>query len=222
MIVAIDGQAGSGKSTLGQRLARELGMLYVDTGAMYRAVGLYFLRRGADPSRELTRLIEEMDLDCKPAPDGFKVFLDGADVTEAVRDREVGRMASRVAALGPIRARLTELIRRFAALGDLVVDGRDIGTVVFPGAEVKLFLQASPEVRAQRRHTDSAGGRAASVDETLRELEQRDRDDSNRELAPMAVAPDAVVLDTTELSLESAYSRLRAVVDERLGRETGI
>jgi CMP/dCMP kinase len=212
MIVAIDGQAGSGKSTLGIRLARELGMLYIDTGAMYRAAGLHFLRRTLPPESGLEQAVSEMGLECKAGLDGFRVFLDGEEVTELLRDRAVGQMASRVAVLAPVRRRLTEMTRRFADLGDLVVDGRDIGTVVFPGADVKVFLTASPEVRALRRHEDSAGGRAANLGETLRELEQRDRNDSSRSLAPMTAAPDAVVLDTTGLSLDDAYSSLRALV----------
>jgi CMP/dCMP kinase len=215
MIVAIDGQAGSGKSTLGVRLARDLHMEYIDTGALYRAAGLHFLQQGWPGGLAVDGLVQGMDLVGKPGTAGFQVFLDGVDVTERVRERQVGQMASQVASLAAVRQRLTKMIRDFEALGDLVVDGRDIGTVVFPDAEVKVFMTASAQARARRRQDDRAGGAARDLSETLREIEQRDSNDSNRPLAPMAVAPDAVLLDTTEMSLDQAYAALRSLVPAR-------
>jgi cytidylate kinase len=221
MIVAIDGHAGSGKSTLGRRLARETGMLYIDTGAMYRAVGLYLTDRTLPAEPELEELLARMDLRMEVEADQFRILLDGADVTERLRGREVGQTASRVASMGAVRRRLTALVRSLRPLGDLVVDGRDIGTVVFPDADLKVFLTASAEERARRRHLDAAGGRAETMQKTQQEIEQRDRADSSRSLAPLARAADAVTLDTTRLTQEEAFRRLVELVHERAGRSRG-
>lgn len=216
MIVAIDGHAGSGKSSLGKRLARDLGMLFIDTGAMYRAVALHFLQQSSLSSPDPEVLLGSLRLGFDPRGEDFRVLLDGQDVTERLRERAVGEMASQVVArLAPVRLLVTRQTRAFAALGDLVVDGRDIGTVVFPDADLKVFLTASPEERARRRQLDSAGGQASTIEQTLVEIERRDHRDSSRELAPLAQAPDAVALDTTGLSLDSAYQRLLGLVLER-------
>ncbi len=210
MIVAIDGHAGSGKSSLGRRLARFYRMHYIDTGAMYRGVALGFLRGdysfSAVDGSELSLRLERMNLEFLPTGADFRVFLDGEDVTQVVRQQEVGKLASQVAALEPVRRFLTQMQRSFAAMGDLVVEGRDIGTVVFPAADLKIFLTASSSVRAGRRYTDAAGGSGRTQAETQREIEERDKNDSTREIAPLAQSPDAVFIDTSNLSLDEVFS----------------
>jgi CMP/dCMP kinase len=215
MIVAIDGLAGSGKSSLGMRLARELAMHYIDTGAMYRAAGMYLSTWGDRALEDIELKVSGMELRCEAALDRFRVFLEGMEVTEQLRDRVVGTTASKFAVVPAVRSRINAITRDFRSLGDLVVDGRDIGTVVFPEAELKIFLTASPAARAQRRFTDQAGGRASTVEQTRHELEQRDHADTHRSIAPAALAPDAILLDTTDMSQDEAYGRLRDLILER-------
>ena len=220
MIVAIDGPAGSGKSTTARRVADRLGWLYLDTGAMYRAVGIAFRDRSlpiTDAAAEA--LVPDLDVRLAPGPTGVHVSLDGADVTDRVRTPQAAEDASRVSALPAVRRALVALQRRAArtheATGSgVVVEGRDIGTVVFPDAEVKFFLVADLDARAQRRVADLAAlaartGDAPPAFDTVRaEMAERDRRDASRDLAPLVAAPDAVTLDTTALDIDAQVARV--------------
>lgn len=203
-VIAIDGPSGAGKSTVARRVAERLGYSYIDTGAMYRAMALKVLRSGIDPqdAAAVGRAAEATQVAVSGAPPG-RVWLDGEDVTEAVRDPEVSRVVSRVARVPAVRARLSALQRSLAEPGRVVVEGRDIGTCVLPDAEVKVFLTASLAERARRRQQElERAGHRASVAQVRREMESRDVCDASRELAPLAVAEGAVVIDTTSLSVE--------------------
>lgn len=218
--IAIDGPAGAGKSTLARALARELGYLYVDTGAIYRTVALRAREAGADPSdpEQVAPLLEDLDLRMDYGGDGVqRMFLSGRDVTEAIRENEVSALASKVAALPVVREFLLEFQREQAREHDVVMDGRDIGTVVLPQAGVKIFLTAAPEARARRRTLElHQRGQDADFDEILREIRRRDEQDENRPVAPLRQAEDAVLLDTTNLDLKGSLEALLTLVRERL------
>lgn len=218
--IAIDGPAGAGKSTLARALARELGYLYVDTGAIYRTVALRAREAGADPSdpEQVAPLLEDLDLRMDYGGDGVqRMFLSGRDVTEAIRENEVSALASKVAALPVVREFLLEFQRKQAREHDVVMDGRDIGTVVLPQAGVKIFLTAAPEARARRRTLElHQRGQDADFDEILREIRRRDEQDENRPVAPLRQAEDAVLLDTTNLDLKGSLEALLTLVRERL------
>ena len=201
MVVAIDGPAGAGKSTVARAVARALGFTYLDTGAMYRCVGLAAARRGVAPADVAGAIAIEL---------GERVLLDGEDVTEAIRTPEASEGASRAAADPAVREAMVAQQRRIVADGDWVAEGRDIGTVVAPDAAVKVFLTASPEERARRR-AEQIG---ADVRTVLAEQRIRDERDSTREHAPLAPAPDAVELDTTGLKLEDVVARVTALVND--------
>jgi len=202
MIVAIDGPAGAGKSTVARGVARALGFTYLDSGAMYRCVALAVLERGGEPA-DVARAIE--------VEVGERVLLDGRDVTEAIRTPEVSEAASRVAADPGVREALVEKQRELLASGDWVAEGRDIGTVVAPGAELKVFLSASGEERARRR----AAELGADPDTVLAEQALRDERDRTREHSPLEPAPGAVELDTTGLSVDEVVERIAGLVRER-------
>ena len=202
MIVAIDGPAGAGKSTVARGVARALGFTYLDSGAMYRCVALAVLERGGEPA-DVARAID--------VEVGERVLLDGRDVTEAIRTPEVSEAASRVAADPGVREALVEKQRELIASGDWVAEGRDIGTVVAPGAEVKVFLTASGEERARRR----AAELGADPDTVLAEQALRDERDRTREHSPLEPAPGAVELDTTGLSVDEVVERIAGLVKER-------
>ena len=218
--IAIDGPAGAGKSTLARALARELGYLYVDTGAIYRTVALRAREAGADPSdpEQVAPLLEDLDLRMDYGGDGVqRMYLSGRDVTEAIRENEVSALASQVAALPAVREFLLDFQRKQAREHDVVMDGRDIGTVVLPQAGVKIFLTAAPEARARRRTTELLQrGQDADFDEILREIRQRDQQDENRPVAPLRQAEDAALLDTTNLDLKGSLEALLTLVRERL------
>lgn len=218
--IAIDGPAGAGKSTLARALARELGYLYVDTGAIYRTVALRAREAGADPSdpEQVAPLLEDLDLRMDYGGDGVqRMYLSGRDVTETIRENEVSALASQVAALPAVREFLLEFQRRQAREHDVVMDGRDIGTVVLPQAGVKIFLTAAPEARARRRTAELLQrGQDADFDEILREIRQRDEQDENRPVAPLRQAEDAALLDTTNLDLKGSLEALLTLVRERL------
>ena len=218
--IAIDGPAGAGKSTLARALARELGYLYVDTGAIYRTVALRAREAGADPSdpEQVAPLLEDLDLRMDYGGDGVqRMYLSGRDVTEAIRENEVSALASKVAALPVVREFLLEFQRKQAREHDVVMDGRDIGTVVLPQAGVKIFLTAAPEARARRRTAELLQrGQDADFDEILREIRQRDEQDENRPVAPLRQAEDAALLDTTNLDLKGSLEALLTLVRERL------
>ena len=218
--IAIDGPAGAGKSTLARALARELGYLYVDTGAIYRTVALRAREAGADPSdpEQVAPLLEDLDLRMDYGADGVqRMYLSGRDVTETIRENEVSALASQVAALPAVREFLLDFQRKQAREHDVVMDGRDIGTVVLPQAGVKIFLTAAPEARARRRTAELLQrGQDADFDEILREIRQRDEQDENRPVAPLRQAEDAALLDTTNLDLKGSLEALLTLVRERL------
>lgn len=218
--IAIDGPAGAGKSTLARALARELGYLYVDTGAIYRTVALRAREAGADPSdpEQVAPLLEDLDLRMDYGGDGVqRMYLSGRDVTETIRENEVSALASQVAALPAVREFLLEFQRKQAREHNVVMDGRDIGTVVLPHAGVKIFLTAAPEARARRRTAELLQrGQDADFDEILREIRQRDEQDENRPVAPLRQAEDAALLDTTNLDLKGSLEALLTLVRERL------
>ena len=218
--IAIDGPAGAGKSPLARALARELGYLYVDTGAIYRTVALRAREAGADPSdpEQVAPLLEDLDLRMDYGGDGVqRMYLSGRDVTETIRENEVSALASQVAALPAVREFLLDFQRKQAREHNVVMDGRDIGTVVLPQAGVKIFLTAAPEARARRRTAELLQrGQDADFDEILREIRQRDEQDENRPVAPLRQAEDAALLDTTNLDLKGSLEALLTLVRERL------
>lgn len=218
--IAVDGPAGAGKSTLAKALARALGFLYVDTGAIYRTVGLAALERGLDPAdgAAVSELLPGLSITMGYGEDGLQhMFLDGADVTEAIRHNEVSAAASKAAAIPAVRDFLLEMQRRAAEEHDVIMDGRDIGTVVLPGADVKIFLTASPEDRAMRRFRElEARGTPKDYGELLEEIRRRDDNDSRRAAAPLRPAADAVVLDTTGNTFEQSCRQILEIIRERI------
>jgi cytidylate kinase len=218
VIVAIDGPSGAGKSTLAKRLARELGFTYLDTGAMYRALALKMLRQGISPEDEtkLAVLLRDTEIALRESNGRLEVLLDGVDVADLIRTPEVSQMASKVSARKIVRQRMLELQRAAGARRDIVAEGRDIGTVIFPGAQVKIYLDASVHERARRRYEElRASGRTVSMEETLREMGERDRRDSERDLAPLSRAADAVTVDSSMLSAEAVAERVLELVKTR-------
>jgi cytidylate kinase len=218
LIIAIDGPSGSGKSTLAKRLARELGFIYLDTGAMYRALALKVLRQGVDLADDarLARLVESTAIDLQENNGTLEVLLDGINVADEIRTPEVSQSASKVSALKIVRARMLDLQRGMGQRGSVVAEGRDIGTVVFPNAEIKIFLDASAEERARRRCAElRAAGRPADLSETLREMEERDKRDSERDLAPLRMADDALRIDSSNASADSVAAKVLAKVRNR-------
>lgn len=217
--VAIDGPSGAGKSSLAKRLAKELGYLYVDTGAMYRAIGLYALRAGADPqdAAAVLALLPGIRIELAYVGGAQRVFLNGEDVSEAIRTEAVGMAASGVSAHQGVRDFLLELQRRLARTHDLLMDGRDIGTVILPNATVKIFLTASAEARAARRLAQLLQkGQTADYDTVLADICRRDRQDTERAAAPLRQAPDAVLVDTSELDFEQSFQALKAIILARI------
>ena len=215
-MVAVDGPAGAGKSSACRALARRLGFTYVDTGAMYRAVGVLAAERGVDPddAAALARLVARLDF----ALAGERLLVAGRDLSAAIRRPDAGDLASRVSTQPVVRQRLVALQRALGAGGGVVMEGRDIGTVVFPDASVKLYLDAKPAARAARRAAELRA-RGETVDEAAlaRELAERDRRDAGRAHSPLRPAPDAVVLDTTLLTLEQVVESMERVVRARWG-----
>ena len=223
--IAIDGPSGAGKSTLAKRLAQELGFFYVDTGAIYRTVGLAARRQGIDPSdaANVEAMLPGLTITMGYGKDGLQhMFLNGEDVTQAIRENEISACASKVAAIPAVRDFLLEMQRKTAREHDVIMDGRDIGTVVLPQADVKLFLTASPEARAKRRYKELLErGQHADFDQVLREVIERDRRDMERETAPLRQGPDAVLADTTGLDLEGSFRLLLGLIRERIGGKGG-
>lgn len=221
MIIAIDGPAGSGKSTVAKLLAGRLGFHYLDTGAMYRCIALAALRRGIDPAEEtaVSAIARDAFIGFEHAPGEAlpsRVLFDGEDVSEAIRAPEVDAAVSAVARLPRVREAMVERQRALAGADDLVVEGRDIGTVVFPDAEVKVFLTASPAERARRRHAELEDrGVHASQDDVRDAMAARDTADSTRKAAPLVAAADAVVVDTTDLDVDGVVDAIAAIVRGR-------
>lgn len=221
--IAIDGPAASGKSTLARELARELGFLYFDTGVMYRAVTLACLARNVrlEDEQAVTKLARELDIDVlsdRKSRMGYKVVLEGQEVTEQLRVTEVDRNVSLVSTYPGVRQAMTVRQREIGRRGDVVMVGRDIGTVVLPDADLKIYVEASVEARAQRRHSELIDmGRQASYSDILSELISRDQIDSGREVAPLAKAEDAVILDNSSLTIKETLEQALEIVAKRLG-----
>ncbi|MGE5818551.1 MAG: (d)CMP kinase [Deltaproteobacteria bacterium] len=211
LIVAIDGPSGAGKSTLAKSIAKELGFTYLDTGAMYRALALKAIRQGLDLTEEgkVAALARATDIDLVEKNGAVAVVLDGADVVGLIRTPEVSQMASKISALKVVRQRLLELQRALGERGSVVAEGRDIGTVIFPRAEVKVYLDASVEERARRRCEElHRAGREVTLQDTRQEMEERDKRDSERDLAPLRKAQDALAIDSSSLNADAVRERV--------------
>jgi cytidylate kinase len=214
MIIAIDGPSGSGKSTLGRMLARALKLLYIDTGSMYRAVALATIDAGVDPSDKeaVTALANRIEIDLKGDPDSLSVLLNGRDVTDQIRTESVTEMSSIVSTIPGVRRAMVERQRAFGKRG-AVLNGRDIGTVVFPDADIKFFLTAAPEERAERRYKeDQTAGISTNYAETLADMVERDRRDSTRADSPLKVADVAIVIDSTGKSIDEVFEEMMSHV----------
>ena len=224
-IIAVDGPAGAGKSTAARELARRLRYRYVDTGAMYRAVALAALERGVDldDRKGVAAIAATISISFEPRADGEqRVMVDGRDVTAAIRTEEVGQGASKVSAHPRVRERLVSMQREIGRSGAAVLDGRDIGTVVFPDADLKFFLEASAAARAERRLRElRSRGSSATLGDVVAEMEERDRRDSTREHSPLRCAADAERVDTTEQSAEEVVKHLETRVREALSARGG-
>ena len=219
--IAIDGPSGAGKSTLARRAAKEFGFLYVDTGAIYRTLGLAAHRRGIDCHDEaaVSAILPELDIHMAYNDSGEQcMYLDGEDVSAAIRAPEISICASDVSSLPAVRAFLLDMQRKTARESSVIMDGRDIGTVVLPDAELKIYLTASAEARAERRFKElQAKGVETDFDAVLKDIEYRDYQDTHREIAPRRRAEDAVLLDTSSIGLEESCERLYATIREKLG-----
>lgn len=222
--VAIDGPAGAGKSTLAKQLAAELGYLYVDTGAIYRTVGLYASRKGISPDglTAIVPMLGDIDVTMGYGEDGLQhMYLNGEDVTAKIRTQEISDYASKVSAIPEVRTFLLEMQRKLARENDVVMDGRDIGTVVLPDAGVKIFLTAAPETRARRRWLEyREKGMEQSYEQVLADVIARDTADQNRPVAPLKQAKDAALADTGGLDLEASLKLLLNIVQEKLSYGT--
>ena len=217
--IAIDGPAGAGKSSVAREAARRLGFVYVDTGALYRTVALYMLDHGVDihHAAAVEAALPQITVDMAYSEEGQQMFLCGENVTGRIRTEAVSAATSVCAAIPAVRAFLLELQRKLAGKNNVLMDGRDIGTVVLPGAQLKVFLTASPEVRAKRRLNQlREAGQEADLEEIVKEIKERDYQDSHRAVSPMRQAEDAVLLDTSEITFEEAVEKLIGLVKDRL------
>lgn len=217
--VAIDGPSGAGKSSLAKRLAADLGYVYVDTGAMYRSIGLYAVRQGVDlhDADVVAALLPGIQLDIRLVEGVQHVYLNGEDVSEAIRAEEIGMAASAVSAHPQVRAFLLDTQRGLAANQNVLMDGRDIGTVVLPQATVKIFLTASAEARAQRRCKElQEKGQPAELETVLADIRQRDYQDTHREVAPLKQADDAILVDTSDIDFDQSFAVLKRTILEHI------
>lgn len=219
MIIAIDGPSGAGKSTLGKRLAKDLGLLYLDTGAMYRAVALAVLEADAKPDddEKAIKIAESAKIELSGEPEHLHVWLDGRDVSGLIRTPEVSQAASIVSAIPAVRRILVEKQRFLGMRGaGCVLEGRDIGTVVFPDADIKFFITARPEERAQRRFEELCErGERTTYEHTLAEIVERDERDASRTDSPLSIAENAVVIDSTEMSLDEVFEQMLKLAREK-------
>lgn len=216
--IAIDGPSGAGKSTIAKSIAARKKITYLDTGAMYRAVGLKVYLTNSDmyDENQLSHILDNLDLDIKYVNGEQKVFLDGKDVSKDIREHHISKLASDVSAIPACRLKLVDLQRRIAEKSDCVLDGRDIGTYVLPDANVKIFLTASPEVRATRRYKELLSkGQKVEYDKVLSDINERDKNDSSRAFAPLKKADDAVEIDSSDMTIEQVI----AVIDEILSQK---
>jgi len=215
--IAIDGPAGAGKSTIAKKIAKELGIIYLDTGAMYRTVALKALKEGISTSdkENLTELVQNIDMRISYIGDEQRIFLDNEDVSQKIRTPEVSKGASDVAVIPEVRLKMVELQRKISDENSVVMDGRDIGTYVLPNASLKIFLTASVDERAKRRYNEQREkGIEITLDEVKKEIIYRDKNDSEREFAPLKKADDAIEIDTTNLSINEVVDRIISLVRE--------
>ncbi len=220
--IAIDGPSGAGKSTISRTVAEKLGYLYVDTGALYRTIGLYVLRKGGDPKNEqqVEALLPELKVDMGYENGIQQMFLQGENVTDQIRTPQVSMAASGVSAHSCVRAYLLELQRRLARENNVIMDGRDIGTVVLPKADVKIFLTASSEVRAKRRFDElTAKGENTTFEKVLEDVEKRDYADIHRAISPLVQAEDAIVADTSQFNFEESVALIQKIITEHLSTQ---
>jgi cytidylate kinase len=225
MIIAIDGPSGAGKSTLGKMLAKQLNLLYLDTGAMYRAVGLAVLQNGLkfEDRTKIAEIAENSEIKLVGEPENLQIFLNGRDVSAEIRTNEIGQAASIVSGVSEVRRILVEHQRSLGKNSPTgaVLDGRDIGSVVFPNADIKFFLTARPEARARRRYEeDLEKQRATSYEQTFAEIKERDERDVSRADSPLMIADDAVVIDTSELDLSEVFAQMMQIVHEKSAKAT--
>ncbi len=223
LVIAIDGPAGAGKSTIASRLARRLGYVNIESGAMYRALALKALEAGVSVEEEpaLVRLAERARIELSPVDDGNCVLLDGRDVSARIRQTDVTEAASKLSVHPQVRVWMVDRQREMGAGGGVVMEGRDIGTKVFPDAEVKIFLDAAPRIRAERRLQQRQPASAAQAQAITEEMQARDRRDSTRAASPLVPAPDAVILDSSDLTIDEVVERALALVREKLTHEAG-
>ena len=218
--IAIDGPAGAGKSSIAKALSKKLGFIYIDTGAMYRAVALFFLENGIKDSsdNEIDKLLDELDINIKYTDGEQRVFLNNVDVSDKLRQEEIGKLASRFSAVKSVREKLVALQRKLAKKENVIMDGRDIGTVVLPNADLKIYLSAGSKVRAQRRYLEliEKGFDRAALDEKAIENEiiKRDEADMNREISPLKKAEDAYCLDTSNMTFNEVVSKILDMVEK--------
>lgn len=218
--IAIDGPAGAGKSTIAKTLARELGYVYVDTGAMYRAMAYFFLQQGIDKEDEaaITEAVGGADVTIRYEDGTQQVLLNGENITGSLRTEQVGNMASATSIYPAVRVKLVALQQRLAETTDVIMDGRDIGTCVLPKAQVKIYLTASVQTRAKRRYTELIDkGETADLEKIAADIKERDYRDMNREMSPLRQAKDAVLVDSSGMSIDEVVSAIRAIVEERRG-----
>jgi CMP/dCMP kinase len=218
LVVAIDGPAGAGKSTVAARIAARFGLLNLESGAMYRAFALKAIQTDSDvdDAEELGRLAAKTRIRLLPAPLGNRVFLDDVEVTKRIREADVTAAASRASVHPGIRQWMVSMQRQLSASQGIVMEGRDIGTTVFPHAQVKIFLDAAAEVRGQRRYQQNGPSAATAPESVLQELRERDRRDRTRAESPLKPAADAVIIDSTDLTLDQVVAQVEAIISERL------
>ena len=218
--IAIDGPAGAGKSSIAKALSKKLGFIYIDTGAMYRAVALFFLENGIKDSsdNEIDKLLDKLDINIKYTDGEQRVFLNNVDVSDKLRQEEIGKLASRFSAVKSVREKLVALQRKLAKKENVIMDGRDIGTVVLPNADLKIYLSAGSKVRAKRRYLEliEKGFDSAALDEKAIENEiiKRDEADMNREISPLKKAEDAYCLDTSDMTFNEVVSKILDMVEK--------
>lgn len=218
--IAIDGPAGAGKSTIAKAAAKRLGFVYIDTGAMYRAIGLFALRAGANTkqAQEVVPLLEDIQISIAHTEEGQQIYLNGENVSEEIRKPAVSVAASDVAVIPEVRLKLVELQRQLAKKDNVIMDGRDIGTYVLPDAEIKIFLTASVDARAKRRLVElKEKGISTNFEEVKRDMEYRDKNDAGRDFAPLRAAEDSVLLDSTDLTLEETIAEVLKLIEVKRG-----